>query len=158
MITELLSKIILEPDFPEHQAWNRRTFSEKEVIVHAGDTERKIYLIEAGKLRVTGRVELEDNKHVQPGLNDLGPGDLFGEVTLFDERPRTASVTALTEGELLEIDCEQLIEYMDRHRDTGYELIKSMFQVLVERFGKASERVEYFFAWGLKARGIDKHL
>ena len=158
MLNELFKEITQDPEFPEHQAWRRRKFSDQELIVRAGDTDRKIYLVETGTLRVTGRVELEDGKRIQPGLNDLEPGDLFGEVTLFDERPRTASVTALSDGELLEIDCERLIEYMDGHRDIGYELIKSIFRVLVERFGKTSARVEYFFAWGLKARGIDRHL
>ncbi len=158
MLNELFNKIVQDPEFPEHQAWRWRKFNGQEVVIHAGDTDRKIFLIKTGKLRVTGRVELDDGKYVQPGLNDMGPGDLFGEVTLFEKKPRTASVTALCEVELLEIDCERLIEYMDQHRDTGYELIKSIFQILVERYSKASERVEYFVGWGLKAHGIDKHL
>jgi CRP/FNR family cyclic AMP-dependent transcriptional regulator len=158
LLIDLFKKIIQDPEFPENQAWRWRKFSDQELVIRAGDTDRKIFLVKTGNLRVTGRVELEDGKHVQPGLNDLGPGDLFGEVTLFGKKPRTASVTALSEVELLEIDCARLIEYTDQHRDIGYELIKSIFQILVERFGKACVRVEYFVGWGLKAHGIDKHL
>ena len=89
---------------------------------------------------------------------DLGSGDLFGEVSLFNAVPRTASVTALGEGALLEIDCPSLVEYMDEHPDTGYAIMKAAFQVLVDRFTMANKRVEYFFAWGLKSHGIDKDL
>jgi hypothetical protein len=69
-------------------------------------------------------------------------------VTLFDDRRLTASGTALSTGDLLEIDCERSIEYTDRHQESGYELIKPIFEVLVERLGKASERAEYSFALG----------
>src|ERR1700747_1315393 len=34
----------------------------------------------------------------------LGPGDVFGELALFDEAPRSADATALEDSELLSID------------------------------------------------------
>jgi len=154
----LLREIVQDPEFPEGEAWVRRRFSPNEVIVREGDKERKMYLVERGSLRVSGRVQLEDDRAIQPGLHDLGPGDLFGELTLFAEHPRTASVLALEEGELLEIDCRRLSVYLEQRPEVGYALLKIMFQVLIDRLGKANQRVEQLMAWGLKVHGIDRHL
>lgn len=154
----LLREIIQDPEFPEGKAWVRRRFSPNEVIVREGEKARKMYLVESGSLRVSGRVRLEDDRTIQPGLHDLGPDDLFGELTLFAEHPRTASVLALDEGELLEIDCRQLSAYLEQRPEVGYALLKIMFQVLIGRLGKANQRVEQLMAWGLKVHGIDRHL
>lgn len=153
-----LIQIMQDPEFPEGQAWRRRRFNANEVILHEGDEDRTMYLIERGRLRVSGRVELEEKRHIQPGLADLRDGDLFGELTLFETHPRTASVTAIDDGILVEIDCEQLSNYLEHHPELGYKLLKTMFRLLIERLSRANQRVEQLFAWGLKMHGIDKHL
>ncbi len=155
---EILLRIVREPGFEEGTHWRRRAFETDEVIVREGDVAQRMYLIEQGQLRVMGQVALDDQRKIKPGLADLGPGDLFGEMTLFEKHPRTATVTAIEPGRLLEIDCVALSGYLDAHPETGYLLLKALFQVLMERLSKANERLEHLFAWGLKAHGIDKHL
>lgn len=157
-MNNMLLEIIRDPEFREGDAWARRHFSPNEVIVREGDQERKMYLIERGSLRVSCRVELEDNRAIQPGLHDMGAGEVFGELALFESRPRTASVVALEEGELLEIDCRRLSAYLDQRPKTGYAILKIMFQVLIDRLSRTNQRVEHLMAWGLKVHGIDKHL
>ena len=151
-------QILDDPAFPGNDAWRRRHFEANETIVREGDEERAMYLIESGLLRVSGRVALEDSRHIQPGLCDLGAGDLFGELSLFESHRRTASVVAIEPGTLVEIDCVRLNRYLDERPELGYRVLKSLFHVLNDRLGKANERVERLFAWGLKMHGIDKHL
>lgn len=153
-----LSEILQDPAFPEGSAWRRRRVRPNEVVIREGDLERRLYLVESGSLRVSGRVELEDNRHIQPGLVDLQAGDLFGELALFEDHPRTASVVALEDGQLLEVDCVALSAYLDRHPEIGYRLLKGLYQLLISRLTRNSKRIESLFAWGLKAHGIDKHL
>ena len=155
---EILLAITRDPEFAEGRHWRWRSFEPDEVIVQEGDLTRRMYLIEEGLLRVMGQVALDDERKIKPGLADLGPGNLFGEMTLFEERPRTATVTALEAARLLEIDCEALSDYLDTHPETGYALLKALFHVLMQRLSKANERLESLFAWGLKAHGIDRHL
>jgi len=142
----------------EGSAWWQREFFAQEHIVRAGEEGRSLYLVESGELRVTGRVELEDRRQVQPGFVDLKEGDLFGELSLFGDHPRIASVTAITDGRLLEMDSGQLSAYLDSHPELGYCFLKELFETQVHRLGRANQRVESLFAWGLKAHGIDNHL
>ncbi len=155
---EILRTVIDDPCFPENSAWSRYRFDNGEVIVREGEEGRALYLVEEGELRVTGRVQVDDHRFVQPGICDLHAGDLFGEFCLFRPSPRSASVTALTEGELIEIDGVRLSHYLDEHPDLGYPLLKELFTTLNHRLGRANERVEHLFAWGLKAHGIDRYL
>jgi len=157
-MNKLVEQIIRDPEFAEGEAWRRRVFSPGDVVIREGDDARHMYLVESGSLRVSGRVELEDSRAIQPGLADLGPGDLFGELALFESRPRTASVVALEQGVLVEIDCERLSAYLDARPEVGYALLKAMYRILIDRLAKANQRLEHLFAWGLKVHGIDKHL
>ena len=55
-------------------------------IVRQGDVAHELFVIEAGTAAVT-----RDDEHVA----ELGPGDFFGEIALFeDDRRRTSTVTA----------------------------------------------------------------
>jgi hypothetical protein len=71
-----------------------------QVVVKEGDRGDTLYLIVSGTLRVSTRGQ--DGQDVP--LAALGAGDFFGEVALLTGRPRTATVTALTEVELLTLD------------------------------------------------------
>ncbi len=129
-----------------------------EAIVSEGKVDRRIYLIEKGRVRVSGRVELADGRHIQPGLCDLGPGQVFGELSLFDSGSRSASVTALEDVEVLTFDAVVLAAYFDRHPEQGYVVLKNLLQILSARLRQTDRRWEQLFAWGLKEHGIDQHL
>ena len=157
-VIELLDRITRDAGFPEGSAWWRYRFEPNEVIVREGEQGASLYVVKQGRLRVTGRVELEQKRYVQPGICDLQEGDLFGEHCLFEPGHRSASVVGLTQGELLEIDGIRLGGYLDLHPDLGYVLLKRMFVTSSRRLGRANQRVEHLFAWGLKAHGIDQYL
>ncbi len=129
-----------------------------ETIVSEGMDDRRLYLIEKGRARVSGRVALADGRHIQPGLCDLGPGEIFGELSLFDAGSRSASVIALGDVEVLEFDALALEGYLDQHPAQGYVVLKDLLQILTSRLRQTDRRWEQLFAWGLKEHGIDQHL
>ena len=157
MITSI-KEIIKDPEFPEGVAWEHRDFQTNETIVKEGSKGRSLFMIESGTLRVTARVILEDERRVQPGICDLEAGELFGELGLFEDQSRSASVIAISNGQLIEIDGEQLSQYMDAHPETGYLVLKELFSTVTGRLGKANLRIKYLLGWGLKAHGIEDHL
>lgn len=150
--------ILSDPQLVEAGIAERRRFEGGESIIVEGQEDRRIYLIEGGSVRVAERVELEDERHIQPGLCDLGAGEVFGELSLFESAPRSASVVAIDDCDLLVFDAEGLAEYFDRHPERGYVVLKWLFSVLSGRLRQADRRFGSLFAWGLRAHGIDNLL
>lgn len=64
-------------------------------VITEGERGEEFFVVMSGKLSVTAA-----SKEVAV----LGPGDFFGELALFDPAPRDASVTCVTDCELLVID------------------------------------------------------
>ena len=135
-----------------------RTYAVNDTIVSEGMDDRRLYLIEKGRARVSGRVALADGRHIQPGLCDLGPGEIFGELSLFDAGSRSASVIALDEVDVLEFDALALESYLDQQPAQGYVVLKELLKILTSRLRQTDRRWEQLFAWGLKEHGIDQHL
>jgi CRP-like cAMP-binding protein len=157
-VKSILREIIRSPQFPENGAWVRRTFGPNEAIINEGEMGSSLFLIESGSVRVTGRVDLENQHSVKPGICDLDAGSLFGEICLYQPHPRSASVVSITDVELIEVDGQRLAIFLDAHPVEGYLLLKELFIALGERLDLANHRVEKLFAWGLKAHGIEEHL
>jgi CRP/FNR family cyclic AMP-dependent transcriptional regulator len=148
-----LKKIINDADFREGVAWHNRHFQAGERILEEGASGRSMFLIESGDVRVM--VSLKIERRVRPGICDLHAGDIFGELNLFEQHPRSASVTAITDVQLLEINGEQLSQYLNQHPEIGYPILKNLFKLMVSRLNKANRRIEYLLGWGLKAHDIE---
>jgi len=157
-LISVLQKILESEDFPEGSAWRLRTFAAQEIIVREGEQDGHLYLVVTGDLRVTGQVEIDDTRKMHPGICDLGPGDVFGELCLFDTEPRSATVEGLNRGQLIEIEANRLNQWMDRHPALGLKTLREFYGELISRLRKTNQRVESLLAWGLRAHGIDKHI
>jgi CRP/FNR family transcriptional regulator, cyclic AMP receptor protein len=119
--------------------------------------QESLFFIEEGMLRVTLHVEVEERRNFQAGISNLKKGDFLGEISLFESLIRTASVTAITDGRLLEFN-GLLSAYLDKHPVQGYLFFRKLFETLIIRGASGIHRVESLMAWGLKAQGISKHL
>jgi CRP-like cAMP-binding protein len=152
------NRVLTNPELQALGIAERRRVDTGDAIIVEGAEDRRVYLLETGVARVFERVEIDDAKHIQPGLCDLGPGEIFGELSLFESGPRSASVVAVGPCELLVFDAERLSAHFDANPDQGYVVLKGLFSVLNQRLRQADKRVGALFAWGLKAHGIDRHL
>jgi CRP/FNR family transcriptional regulator, cyclic AMP receptor protein len=76
----------------------RNSYRDGDVIFHEGETSLEAYRILAGKVEITIK-----GKHRPVILAQLGEGDIFGEMAMIEERPRsaTARCTADTECEVM---------------------------------------------------------
>jgi CRP-like cAMP-binding protein len=91
-----------------------------ETIIREGDIGTSLFVIVEGKVRVH-RQEKE--------VAVLGSRDVFGELAALDPEPRSATITALEETRLFELDGEALYELMaDR-----IEAARGIFRVLCRR-------------------------
>ncbi len=154
----ILHEILENPQFEEGVAWKQRSFKANEEIVKQGELGESLFVIEEGTLRVTGSVELDDKKNMQTGICDLEKGSVFGETCLHESSPRMATVIAVTDGCVIEVDGFRLSVFLDAHPVLGYLFYKNLFEISVTRLNRANQRVESLMAWGLKVHDIDKYL
>jgi len=85
-------------------------------IVREGEPGDSLYLVASGTLSVSteGKGEGgESSGRIEVGR--LGPGDFFGEVALLTGKPRTATVAAVSDADLLRLDRETVDELRRRH-------------------------------------------
>ncbi len=86
-----------------------RTHMERgDVLFHEGDRGDRLYVIAEGKIKL-GRTSADGRENL---LAILGPGEMFGELSLFDPGPRTATATAIAETQLLGLGHDQLQEFL----------------------------------------------
>ena len=81
-----------------------------EVIIRQGDPADRFYLIEAGRFDVARAAAAGA---APEHLRTMGPGEVFGEIGLLRGVPRTATVTAATEGRLLALDGADFLELVN---------------------------------------------
>jgi len=157
-IASPIHDLLGHPEFREGSHWKTCSVKPNQVIFREGERGRTIYLILSGSVRLIGNLELGDERRVQPGFSDLGAGEVFGELPLFDNQPRSASVIAVSECQLIEINSDSLISFLELHPDIGYQVLKELYHMLVRRLRKANGKIFSLFAWGLKNCGITEHL
>lgn len=79
-----------------------------DVLFHEGDPGDRLYVIAEGKIKL-GRTSTDGRENL---LAILGPGEMFGELSLFDPGPRTATATAVAETQVLALGNDQLKEFL----------------------------------------------
>ncbi|MFT4010273.1 MAG: Crp/Fnr family transcriptional regulator [Nocardioidaceae bacterium] len=80
-----------------------------DVLFHEGDTGDKLYIVTDGKVKL-GRTSTDGRENL---LAILGPGQMFGELSLFDPGPRSATVTAVTDTAFLSLSHEDLLKWLE---------------------------------------------
>ncbi len=80
-----------------------------EVLFHEGDSGDKLYIVADGKVKL-GRSSADGRENL---LAILGPGQMFGELSLFDPGPRSATVTAVTDSAFLSLSHDDLLKWLD---------------------------------------------
>lgn len=80
------------------------TLGRGDVLFREGDPGDSLYVIAQGKIKL-GRTSPDGRENL---VAILGPGEMFGELSLFDPGPRTMTATAVAETELLGLRNESL--------------------------------------------------
>ena len=91
-----------------------------------GDEGDRLYVVLEGKLKL-GTTSVDGRENL---LSILGPGEMFGELSLFDPEPRTATATAVTDAKLLALAHDQVIGLVTAHPQASLELLRRLAQRL----------------------------
>jgi serine/threonine protein phosphatase PrpC len=100
-----------------------------EVVIREGEGSDALYAI------VDGRMEIS---RAGSPIRSLLAGEHFGEMALFNSRPRSATVTALTPGRLLVMERHRFNELVKKEPQLGVKLLWCFAQVLSLRLDDIS--------------------
>jgi CRP/FNR family cyclic AMP-dependent transcriptional regulator len=121
-----------------------RTFKARQVVVWEGEAGTSLFVVLSGYLKaVTAGSE---GKEVL--LSVMGPGEVFGELSVLDGEPRSATVVALEETELALIERDPLLSLIQSSPTLAVRLLV----VLTQRLRNLSKRCETLASLSLCGR------
>lgn len=134
----------LAADFRPHR------FDADQTIFFQGDRGDALYIIESGRVRIY--VLAEDGQEVSVTL--YGPGDLFGEMALLDQRPRSATAVAMEDTRLFVLPRR----YFYYHLRESYQLALNLMSTLSIRLRQTTEAVQSLTSLDVSQRMVKKLL
>jgi len=136
---DLLSRVPVLADLPAEDLEqisglaHPRRFAAGEVVFREGDASSTCYIVRSGRARAVR--EHADGR--QLALATFGPGDIFGELAMFDDERRSATVEAIEPVEALAILGNDLRRCMERRPQLAIALAAS----LARRLRATNERL-----------------
>ena len=119
-----------------------RNFMSSEFVFWDGDTPEWFYIVAKGKVKIL--------KHSSSGrefvISFFGPGEMFGEVAVFENKPYPASAQAVAETKVIGIRREELLTFLVNRPQIALRIINVLGERLRDAQGRlrdlAGERVE----------------
>ena len=108
-------------------------FARRQTVFAQEDPADRLYIIVSGKVKISYRSP-EGRKHL---LAVMGPPEMFGELSVFDDGPRTASAIALTELRAVSLDRDTLRGWMADRPEVAEQLLR----VLARRLRRTNNKL-----------------
>ena len=102
-----------------------RHFTEGEVIIQEGEIGNRLYIVHEGTVRISKTVLGKEKV-----LADLEQGDFFGEMSLINEKPRTADAKAVSDVKVLVLDWATFKRRIAQYPIVASKIIKTLAQRL----------------------------
>lgn len=124
------------------------------LVFAKGDAGSSMYLVLSGAVQIF--LPSDDKDAPRVVLKDVRTGEYFGELSLFDDKPRSASVEATVDTTLLELTREEFATQLTKSKTAALSILSEMAErlrvtnaMLGERAAKdAVKETEENFTWG----------
>jgi CRP-like cAMP-binding protein len=110
-----------------------RAFRKNEVIFHAQEPGNALFVIKRGRVKIS----MGDRRGKEIILRIFEAGDFFGEMSLLDGEPRSATVSSLEPCQALVLSRDQFLKFVAEHP----EVVMKMLTALSRRLRKADEKI-----------------
>ncbi len=104
-----------------------------------GDAGDKLFVVLEGKVRISREVAGMGEE----ALAVLGPGEVFGEMSLLDEAPRSADARVHESCRVLVIRKEAFDDLLYLHKDLAYEVLWNSVRILGMRLRETNEKLTF---------------
>ena len=115
------------------QQMSRSRMERGDVLFREGDAGDTLYVIGEGKVKL-GRTSTDGRENL---VAILGPGEMFGELSLFDPGPRTMTATAVAETQLMGLTNDSLSGLLYGRP----EVAKALLAALAQRLRRTNEHL-----------------
>ncbi len=103
----------------------RRLLDPGEVVFRPGDPSSHAFVIESGQIEI-----LKDDLDQPLRIALLGDGEIFGEMGLVDERPRSLTARAVGRARIRAVDRESLLDLLFQRPEEGLRYLRVLFERL----------------------------
>ncbi len=142
-IADLLGEIALfKPLWPEERLrlaaqMRPKRFPRGEVVFHKDDPATHLFVIAAGSVKIS--IQEETGREVLVAV--YRGGDVFGELALFDEGPRSATVTALTDTVVYTLSGSDLFAVLEKNPKAMRQLLARLTRIVRRLSGQVGDFV-----------------
>lgn len=125
----------------------KKKFKADEIIIREGDWGDEMFILTKGTVKITKYITLrkseEDSADMEKDLITLNADDnpYFGEMALLEREERTATVTALTDVELMCITARKFDEIAKEDYESAYKIVLHIAKTLSSRLRKTNKDV-----------------
>jgi CRP/FNR family cyclic AMP-dependent transcriptional regulator len=112
----------------------RRSFPKGRTIVAEGEPSQSLYILLSGR----AKVQRSDAEGKEVILAMLGPGEFFGEMSLIDDAPRSASVITVESCDFMAIQKDSFKAMLSQSSDMAMQIMRG----LVKRLREADKKIE----------------
>jgi CRP-like cAMP-binding protein len=123
-----------------------------EYVFVEGDEADAAYIVIEGSVEITKRITAEIEKTVTVAM----PGDLFGEMGMLEQEPRSASARARGPVESVWIGSELFSRLMAEHPKIGARLLGRLARVLSARLRQTTDLYADAIRWGIEVSGAGR--
>jgi CRP/FNR family cyclic AMP-dependent transcriptional regulator len=97
-----------------------------QIIFNAGELGDALYIVRSGEVELY----VKDTAGQKIVLTTVERNDIFGELSMLDERPRSATAMALTDTELLLLDRNDLLLLFQKQPDAALNMLAAISTML----------------------------
>ncbi len=144
-MVEILKNVYLFRDMEEEELEDLATVAEScsfyqgDTIFHEGDIGDSLYVIKIGSVKIIK----EDRAGNESQVAVLGTGAHFGEMTIADRQPRSATVVANEHTELIKFDVNKLDQLFENNPKMGFKFYRKLSMGLSKRLRNTTEDLSF---------------
>lgn len=122
--------------------FQRQRFEAGSTVFSEGDPGEFIAFVKSGKVEAKKQTEFQGKQIV---LAQMAKGSCLGELSLFDEQPRSATIETLVDTELLVLSKKSLDAFIEDYPSLGIKVLKGISRVLSLRLRQLADRLVVIF-------------
>jgi len=125
-----------------------RSFRSGSLLFNEGDPGNEMYVIAKGSISIF--VILANGKELL--ISEIGEGNFFGEMSIVEQAPRSASCRAIADTECLSLSTDNFNALIHEHPGIASRIMKRMLSITAERLANTGSFLSQMVQWGDSAR------